>query len=59
LFGALTVPSIVSAYAIRNRRAEHGQVPLLVAGIAVVALWSCCLGIVVLQLILTVRDSLA
>jgi hypothetical protein len=59
LFCALTGPAIVSGHAIRHRSREHGQLHLLLAGIAVAALWSCCLGIVVLQLILTVRGSLA
>jgi hypothetical protein len=36
-----------------------GLVPMLLVGIGIAALWSCCLGIVVLQLILTVRDGLA
>jgi hypothetical protein len=60
LFGVLTSPVIVPGYVIRrrSRSAEHGPVPLLLVGIGIAALWSCCPGIVVLQLILKVRDGL-
>jgi hypothetical protein len=44
---------------IRNRRAERRPLPWLFGGIGIAALWSCCLGLVVLQLFLTLRDSLA
>jgi hypothetical protein len=59
LFCALTGPVIVINLAIRNRTAQPGPFPVLLAGITVAALWSCCLGIVVLQLVLTVRDGIA
>jgi hypothetical protein len=59
LFCALTGPVIVINLAIRNRTTQPGPLPVLLAGIVVAALWSCCLGIVVLQLVLTVRDGLA
>jgi uncharacterized protein DUF6949 len=59
LFCALTGPVIVSGYAIRSRSTELGPAALLLVGIGIAALWSCCLGIVVLQLILPLRDGLA
>jgi hypothetical protein len=59
VFCALTGPVIVVDFALRNRRAEHMPVRWLMAGVGIAALWSCCLGLVVLQLVLTLRDSLA
>src|SRR5438552_18300732 len=56
---ALTGPVIVINFAIRNRRAEHMPVRWLMAGVGVAALWSCCLGLLVLALVLTLRDTLA
>jgi hypothetical protein len=58
LFCALTGPVIVVDFAIRNRRAERRPLPWLFAGMGIAALWSCCTGLVVLQLFLTLRDSL-
>jgi hypothetical protein len=59
IFCALTGPVIVVDFAIRNRRAERMPVRWLMAGVGVAALWSCCLGLLVLELVLTLRDSLA
>jgi hypothetical protein len=59
IFCALIGPAIVIDLAIRNRSAQPRRLPLLFAGIGVAALWSCCLGVVVLQLVLTLRDGLA
>lgn len=59
VFCALTGPVIVVDFAIRNRRAERMPLRWLFAGMSIAALWSCCLGLVVLELILTLRDSLA
>ena len=59
VFCALTGPVIVIDFAIRNRRAERMPVRWLMAGVGVAALWSCCLGLLVLELVLTLRDSLA
>lgn len=58
VFCALTGPVIVVDFAIRNRRDERMPFAWLMAGVGVAALWSCCLGLVVLELVLTVRDSL-
>ena len=59
VFCALTGPVIVVDFAIRNRRAERMPVRWVMAGVGVAALWSCCLGLLVLELVLTLRDSLA
>ena len=59
LFCALTGPVIVVDFAIRNRHADRVPFTWLLAGVSVAALWSCCLGLVVLQLILVLRDTLA
>ena len=59
VFCALTGPVIVIDFAIRNRRSARMPLPWLFAGVGIAALWSCCLGLVVLELILTLRDSLA
>ncbi len=59
LFCALTGPVIVVDFAIRNRRTDRVRAGWLLAGVSVAALWSCCLGLVVLQLVLTLRDSVA
>ena len=59
IFCALTGPVIVVDFAIRNRRATQKPLRWLMAGVGVAALWSCCLGLFVLELVLTLRDSLA
>jgi len=58
IFCALTGPVIVVGFALRNRRDERMPLSWLMAGVGIAALWSCCLGVVVLQLVLTVRDTL-
>ena len=59
VFCALTGPVIVVDFAIRNRRVDKMPIAWLMAGVGIAALWSCCLGLVVLDLVLTLRDSLA
>jgi hypothetical protein len=59
VFCALTGPVVLVDFAIRTRRAERLPVRWLLAGVCIAALWSCCLGLLVLQLVLTLRDSLA
>ena len=58
LLCALTGPVIVVDFAIRNRQAARVRFTWLLAGVGIAALWSCCLGLVVLQLILILRDTL-
>lgn len=59
VFCALTGPVIVMDMVIRQRFSEKRALGILVAGFVVAALWSVCSGIVVLQVVVTVRDSLA
>jgi hypothetical protein len=59
IFCAVTGPVIVVDFAIRNRRDERVSLGWLIAGVGVAALWSCCLGLVVLELVLALRDGIA
>jgi hypothetical protein len=54
---AISGPVVVSAYVFCNQRVERWPFLLVLAGMAVAALWSCCLGVMVLQVILTVRHG--
>lgn len=53
-FCALTGPVIVVNRAIETRRAYQLPLGWVAAGIALAGLWSCCLGIVVLELALSI-----
>ena len=57
IFFALTGPVVVSAYVFCNHRAERWPFLRVLAGMAVAALWSCCLGVMVLQVILMFRHG--
>jgi hypothetical protein len=57
LFCALTGPVIVMDHAIRSRKIEKSPLRWFAAGTLVAALWSCCLGLVVLDLVLSIRGS--
>jgi hypothetical protein len=59
LFFALSGPLLVSAYILSNRRAVRWPFAVVFAGIGIAALWSCCLGVVVLQVILAFRHGFA
>ena len=59
LFCALTGPAIVMDLVIRNRVAEKNALPKILAGLVIAMLWSVCSGVLVLQLVLSLRDSLA
>ncbi|HMN85235.1 MAG TPA: hypothetical protein PKA74_04515 [Bauldia sp.] len=59
LFCALTGPVIVVGHAVERRRKEKIPLSLVFGGIAIAALWSCCLGILMLELILTVAGGFA
>jgi hypothetical protein len=50
---------IVVEMAIRRVREEKLPLGWLAAGVGIAAMWSCCVGIVMLELVLAVRDSLA
>lgn len=58
-FCALTGPVIVVNQAIQSHKKDRSAIGWLFAGIFVAALWSCCLGVVVLEFALSLRDSLA
>ena len=58
-FCALTGPVIVIDYAIKSRRVDRLPFGWVAAGVAMAALWSCCVGIIVLEVVLSLRDSLA
>ena len=57
IFSVLTGPVVVFAYVLCNHRSARLPFLSLLAGLAIAIPWSCCLGIVVLQLILAVRNG--
>jgi cytochrome c biogenesis protein CcdA len=59
LFCALTGPAIIVDLVVRSRSADRGAVGTLLVGLAVAAVWSVCSGVLVLELVLTVRNGLA
>lgn len=58
LFCALTGPAIIFDLILKSR-AERGAVTTLLVGLFVAVIWSVCSGILVLDLVLKVRNSLA
>ena len=58
-FCALTGPVIIVEHAVQNRRSQTGTAGRLFAGLFVAAMWSCCSGVVVLSLVLSVMHSIA
>jgi hypothetical protein len=59
LFCAFTGPVIVIDYALQAARSAPRPAAIFIGGAMVAALWSCCSGIVMLQFILSLRDSFA
>jgi hypothetical protein len=59
LFFALTGPAIIAQSALKQRLDDRNGLGVLLVGALVVALWSVCSGIVVLQLALSLRHSFA
>jgi hypothetical protein len=59
LFGAVTGPVILVNYAMQKHRAEGMSVLVVFGGIVLAGLWSCCLGVLVLELVLHVRGGFA
>lgn len=53
-FCALTGPIIIVEYAVQSRWSETGAVARIFGGLFVAAMWSCCSGVLVLSLVLTV-----
>lgn len=58
-FCALTGPMIVMDHAMERRRKDRLAVGWFLAGAGIAALWSCCVGMLVLEFALSVRDSLS
>lgn len=59
LFCAVTGPAIVMDMVIQHRLSERGAVAAIAAGVGVALLWSVCSGVIVLDVVLTLRDGLA
>jgi hypothetical protein len=63
IFNVLAGQVVVFAYARETASAPRGgyrgRVALRVPGFVIAAIWSCCTGVVVLRLLLTIRDGLA
>ncbi len=59
LFCALTGPAIIFDMILKTRFVERGAGTTFLVGLAVAAIWSVCSGILVLELVLTVRNGLA
>jgi hypothetical protein len=59
LFCAVTGPAIVMDLVLHARISDRGAVGNALFGLCVVALWSICSGILVLDLVITLRDTVA
>jgi hypothetical protein len=59
MFGAVTGPVIVVNYAIASRKKGDMPVLMVLGGIVLAGLWSCCLGVLVLELVFSIRGTLA
>jgi len=59
LFCAVTGPAIVMDMVIRNRNTDNGALGMVAAGLCVAVFWSICSGILVLDLVLQLKESLA
>jgi cytochrome c biogenesis protein CcdA len=59
LFFALTGPIVIVEHAFRARLSREGPVGMLFVGFFVAILWSCCSGIVVLSLVLSLTHITA
>jgi hypothetical protein len=58
-FFALTGPVIIVEHMLRNYRTGKGPAGGLFAGAIVATLWSCCSGIIVLSVVLSLRHGIA
>ena len=58
-FCALTGPAIILDLILKTRFADRSAGATFLAGVAVALIWSVCSGILVLELVLTVRNGLA
>jgi cytochrome c biogenesis protein CcdA len=58
-FFALTGPVIIVEQLLRMYRTKQGPTGGLFVGILVAALWSCCSGVIVLSIVLSLRHNIA
>jgi cytochrome c biogenesis protein CcdA len=59
LFCAVTGPAIVMDMVIRNRSVDRGAIGMALVGLCVAVFWSICSGMLVLDLVLQLKESLA
>jgi hypothetical protein len=59
VFCAVTGPAIVLDIVLRTRVGDRGAVGNALFGLFIVALWSICSGLLVLDLVITLRDTIA
>jgi hypothetical protein len=58
-FCAVTGPAIIFDLILKSRFVDRGASTTFLVGLAVALIWSICSGILVLELVLTVRNGLA
>ncbi len=59
IFCAVTGPAIVMDIVLKSRVSDRGAVGNALFGLFIVMLWSVCTGLLVLDLVITVRDTIA
>lgn len=59
LFFAVCGPMIMFRTAVRARLIDNQSVGILCGGVAIAAIWGCCVGIVALDLVLSIGDTFA
>jgi hypothetical protein len=59
VFCAVTGPAIVMNLVLKDRLDDKSAVGRVLAGLFIAALWSICSGILVLDVVVSLRDSLA
>jgi hypothetical protein len=59
VFCAVTGPAIVMDIVLRSRVNDRGAVGNALFGLFIAMLWSICSGLLVLDLVITVRDTIA
>jgi len=59
VFCALTGPVIIMERAIVARRLERSPIRWFAMGTLIAAIWSCCLGLLVLEIVLAVQGNVA
>jgi hypothetical protein len=59
IFCAFTGPVIIVGHALKSMRGNGQPVGLLLGSIVVAGMWSCCSGIVMLQFVFSLRETIA